>query len=183
MRKLVVEKTYDKFTGKTDIFVGNCYMYFCYHSTPTDEILFFSNDVGKYEYRSSSSYYGWNEDLILIDDQYRYATFSPLSEDDLLRFCNAKSIEVNERKVPIILGNDKQLVARSAIPAAKLMYNTLFSAHFFDDDEIQREWRDTGCVVENTMRRRSFWQEHWWHILFVILFLCLLLVVFHPVFL
>lgn len=183
MRELVAEKTYDKFSGKTEIVVGNCYMSFWYYATPSSEILYFSNDVNKYRYRSMSNHSGWSEDLILIDDQYRYATFSPLSEDDLLRFCNAKSIEVNERLVPIILGNDKQLVARSAIPAAKLMYNTLFSANFFDDDEIQREWKDTGCVVENTIRRRGFWQEHWWHILLVILFLCLLLVVFHPVFL
>lgn len=162
MRQLKVEKTYDKFSETTKILIGNDNFHFYYYASPTSEELVFSTED------KDRSHWGFSRIIVLIDDKYRYQEFSLLSKEDLLRFCNAKSVEVNLR-----YGTDyeRTLTAKSAVPAAKLMYNTLYSANFFNEDDIQREWLDTGWKVEKTRKQRVFLQENGWPIFWSILVL------------
>ena len=168
MRQLKVEKIYDKFKETTEILVGNQYFHFWYYADPNCEKLVFSNSSDDFFRRTLHHWGSYDSSIYLIDDYYRYQSLSPLSQEDLLRFCNAKSVEVNLR-----YGTDyeRTLTAKSAVPAAKLMYNTLYSANFFNEDDIQREWLDTGWKVEKTKKQRVFLQENGWPIFWSILVL------------
>ena len=162
MRDLKVEKTYDKFSETTKILIGNDNFHFYYYASPTSEELVFSTED------KDRSHWGFSRIIVLIDDKYRYQEFSLLSKEDLLRFCNAKSIEINKNRYYY---HDSTLLAKSAIPAAKLMYNTLYSPNYYDVDEIQREWRDTALEYDRIIKQVFFLKEHGWKIVVTVLVL------------
>ena len=136
MKKLVARKTYDKFTQETVVHIG-CYpLCFEYYESPG------------YKRISVSAY---NTGIALIDDEFRYRVDmsgrigKSLTEEDLLHFCNAKTIDVSYSALSGTYSKRmRRFICQSLIPAAKLMYNTLYSPNYYNDDEIQQEWAETG---------------------------------------
>lgn len=147
MSQLVAEKTYDRFTETTEIKVGNYLLHLKFHSSPGSEYLCVT-----------SGYTCLSQDIILIDNSFRYRINQSLSQEDLLRFCNAKTIEASTHYIlPNQSDRQRERYIQSLVPAAKLMYNTLYSPHFFADEQIQREWKETGekAVLVNNLKEAS----------------------------